>query len=74
MPLTWLLADAGLPSAMLVSVPMPLPVRAIDVGLLLALLVRVTAPVRVPDVVGRNVTCTVQEAPTARVEQLFVWV
>ena len=58
---------------MLVSLPMPLPVRAIVVGLLLALLVIVTLPVRVPDVVGVNLTVTVQEAPTARVEQLLVW-
>lgn len=71
--MAWLLADAGLPSAMLVSAPMPLPAREIDVGLLLALLVSVTAPVRVPDAVGVNVTVTVQDAPTARVAQLLVW-
>ena len=41
-PLTWLLAVAGRPSAMLVLVPMPLPDSAIEVGLLLALLVMVT--------------------------------
>ena len=70
--MTWLLAEAALPRAMLVSVPMPLPVREIDVGLLLALLVNVTAPVRVPETVGLNVTVTVQDAPTARVVQLFV--
>jgi hypothetical protein len=52
---------------------MPLPVSAITVGLLLAVLVMVTAPVRVPEVAGRNVTVTVQEAPTATVEQLLVW-
>jgi hypothetical protein len=69
---TWLLAVAGRPAATLVLVPMPLPERAMVVGLLLALLVMVTAPVRVPDVVGVNETVTVQEAPTARVEQLFV--
>ena len=71
-PFTSLLAEAVLPRAMLVSVPMPLPVRAIVVGLLLALLVMVTAPVRVPDAVGVTVTVTVHDAPTARVEQLFV--
>ena len=72
-PLTWLLAVAGRPRAMLVVVPMPLPDRAIDVGLLLALLVIVTAPVRAPDVVGVNFTVTVQDAPTASVAQVFVW-
>src|SRR5258705_10625357 len=58
---------------MLVLVPMPVPDRAIDVGLLLALLVMVTAPVRAPEVVGVNRTVTVQDAPTARVAQLLVW-
>src|SRR5258706_8933263 len=58
---------------MLVLVPMPLPDKAIDVGLLLALLVILTAPVRAPEVVGVNLTVTVQEAPTARLEQLLVW-
>src|SRR5258705_7685938 len=58
---------------MLVLVPMPVPDRAIDVGLLLALLVMLTAPVRAPEVVGVNRTVTVQDAPTARVEQVFVW-
>ena len=72
MPLTWLLAEAGFPRARLVSVPMPLPVREIEVGLLLALLVTVTPPARAPDAVGRNVTVTVQDAPTATVAQLFV--
>src|SRR4051794_27539506 len=57
---------------MLVVLPMPLPVSAIAVGLLLALLVRVTLPVRVPDDVGLKVTVTVQEASTARDEQLLV--
>src|SRR6476469_9359868 len=72
-PLTSLLADAGLPRATLVSAPMPLPVRDTVVGLLLALLVIVADPVRVPDAVGRNVTVTVQDALTASVPQLFVW-
>src|SRR5258705_3518628 len=58
---------------MLVLVPMPLPDKAIDVGLLLALLVILTAPVRAPEVVGVNLTVTVQEAPTVRLEQLLVW-
>ncbi len=55
------------------SVPIPLPDREIEVGLLLALLVKVTPPARAPDAVGRKVTVTVQDAPTARVVQLFVW-
>src|SRR3954469_19816337 len=57
---------------MFVVVPMPLPVRAMVAGLLLALPVRVTLPVRVPDEVGLKVTVTVQEAPTASDEQLLV--
>ena len=64
-PLTWLLAVAGRSSAMLVSVPMPLPDSATVVGLLLALLVTVRVPVRVPDAVGVNATVTVHDAPTA---------
>ena len=48
------LAVAGRPAAMLVVVPMPLPDRATVVGLLLALLVTVSVPVRVPDAVGRE--------------------
>src|SRR5437867_4134385 len=52
---------------------MPLPDRAITTGLLLALPVMVTEPVRAPAAVGLNVTETVQEAPTASVEQLLVW-
>src|SRR3982751_1568512 len=58
---------------MLVFVPMPLPERPIVTGLLLALPVRVTAPVRVPDAVGVNLTVTVQDAPTARVAHVLVW-
>src|SRR3954471_24288959 len=58
---------------MLVVVPMPLPDSEIAVGLLLALLVIVTAPVRVPAVVGVNRTVTAHEAPTARLEQVLVW-
>ena len=42
-------------------------------GLLLALLVTVSVPVRVPDAVGLNVTFTVQELPAATLEQLLVW-
>ena len=64
----------GLVEATFVVVPMPLPARATVVGLLTALLVIVRAPVRLPLAVGRNVTLTVQEAPTARlVPQVFVW-
>jgi hypothetical protein len=59
---------------MLVLGPMPLPDRPIVVGLLLALLVTVTEPVRPPSAVGRNVTETAQDAPTASVPQLLVWV
>jgi hypothetical protein len=72
--LTELLAVTGRPSAMLVVVPMPLPDSATVVGLLLALLVTVSVPVRLPATVGVNATLTVQEPPTAMVEQLFVWV
>src|SRR5689334_2313712 len=57
---------------MLVVLPMPLPVSAITVGLLLALPVSVTLPVRVPAEVGLKVTVTVHEAPTAIDEQLLV--
>jgi hypothetical protein len=51
----------------------PLPDSAIVTGLLLALPVRVTAPVRAPPAVGVNFAVTVQDAPTASEEQLFVW-
>jgi hypothetical protein len=57
----------------LVVLSMPLPVKETTVGLLLALLVTVRLPVRDPPVVGLNPTLTVQDAPTARVEQLLVW-
>src|SRR5260370_18327400 len=52
---------------------MPLPLRPTVVGLLLALLVTVKVPVRVPDAVGLNATDTVQEPPTATAVQLLVW-
>src|ERR1039458_4710787 len=58
---------------MLVVLPMPLPLRETVVGLLLALLVTVRVPVRLPDAVGLNVTVTVQEPPTAMLVQLLVW-
>src|SRR5258708_1789989 len=58
---------------MLVLLPMPLPLRATVVGLLLALLVTVTVPERAPDAVGLNETLTVQEPPTAMLAQLLVW-
>ena len=44
------------------------------VGLLLALLVTVSVPVRAPDAVGLNATVTVQDAPTATEAQVFVCV
>jgi hypothetical protein len=43
------------------------------VGLLLALLVMVSVPVRLPAADGVNPTVTVHEAPTARVPQVLVW-
>src|ERR1022692_4070845 len=58
---------------MLVVLPMPLPLRVTAVGLLLALLVTIRVPVRVPDAVGLNVTVTAQEPPTAMLVQLLVW-
>src|ERR1700754_3162053 len=69
-PLTWVDAVAGRPAATLVAEPIPLPLRATVNGLLPA---RARLPVRVPEAVGRNVTVTVQEAPTARDPQLLVW-
>ena len=45
--------------------PAPVPDSATVVGLLVALLVTVSVPVRVPDAVGRKLTLTVQEAPAA---------
>jgi len=44
----------------------PVPVSETDCGLSTALSVKVTAPGRVPVVVGVKVTETVQEAPTPR--------
>src|SRR5579863_8332155 len=67
------LAEAGWPAAMSVVLPMPLPLRATAVGLLLALLVTVSEPVRAPAAVGLNDTVTAQEPPTAIVPQLLVW-
>src|SRR5690348_7966612 len=58
---------------MFVELLMPEPVSPTVSGLLLALLVTVSVPVRVPPVVGVNLTDTVQEAPTATLVQLFVW-
>ncbi len=72
-PLTWLLAVAGLLSAMLVLVPTPVPDSATVAGLLFALLVTVSVPVRAPDAVGVNFTVTVHDAPTAIDEQVLVW-
>src|SRR2546430_14206055 len=71
-PLTWLLALAGVCRAILVLLSIPLPDKETVVGLLLALLVRVSVPVRAPDAVGVKVTVTVQDAPTARVVQLLL--
>ena len=58
---------------MLVLLSMPEPDSPMVVGLLLALLVTVSEPVRVPPVVGVKVTVTAQDAPTAMVPQLLVW-
>lgn len=53
----------------------PVPVRDTVWGLLLALSVIVRVPVRVPRVLGVNVTLTLHFAPAARdVPQVFVWV
>ena len=52
----------------------PVPVRLTVCVAGLALSVMVTAPVRVPVVVGLKVTLIVQLAPTATLEkQLLVW-
>jgi hypothetical protein len=52
----------------------PAPVREIVCGLVLALLVIVTVPVRVPTALGVNVTLTTQEPPAARESgQVLVW-
>jgi hypothetical protein len=62
----WLDSAVGLPAARLTDVPpAPVPVSATVVGLLVALLVIVSAPVRVPDAVGRKLTLAVQDAPAA---------
>ena len=58
---------------MFVVLSMPVPLSAAVVGLLLALLVTVSVPVRAPPAVGLNVTFTVQEALTAMLVQLLVW-
>src|SRR5260370_26922089 len=58
---------------MLVVLPMPVPLRATVVGLLLALLVTVSVPVRAPAAVGLNETVTAQEPPTATLPQLLLW-
>jgi hypothetical protein len=71
--LSSLLAVIGWLSAMLVVLLMPFPVRLTVVGLLLALLVTVSVPVRVPPAVGVNETVTVQEPLTAMLPQLLVW-
>src|ERR1051326_102183 len=52
---------------------MPEPASETVVGLLLALLVTVSVPVRAPPADGWNVTLTVQDAPTAMLVQLLVW-
>src|SRR3954447_1862879 len=71
----WLDSLVGLPAARLVGVvPAPVPDSATVAGLLVALLVIVSEPVRVPDAVGRKLTLTVQEAPAAiEVPQVLVW-
>src|ERR1700722_621757 len=67
------LAEAGWLSAMFVFPSMPAPLRPTVVGLLLALLVTVSVPVRVPPAVGLNATVTVHDPLTATLEQLLVW-
>src|SRR6202035_3037081 len=52
---------------------MPLPLRPTVVGLLLALLVTVSVPVRLPPAVGSKVTVTEQDPPAAMLVQLLVW-
>jgi hypothetical protein len=62
----WLDSLVGFPAARFVLVPpAPVPDNATVVGLLPALLLTESVPVRVPDAVGRNVTLTVQDAPAA---------
>src|SRR5260370_33875170 len=58
---------------MLVVLPMPVPLRATVVGLLLALLVTVSVPVRARAAVGWNETVTAQDPPTATLPQLLLW-
>src|SRR6185437_14674903 len=67
------LVEAGCPAAMFVVLLMPEPVSPTVTGLLLALLFTVSVPVRVPPVVGANLTDTVQVPPTATMVQLLVW-
>src|SRR5438132_1358562 len=59
------------------DVLLPVPLRVTECGLPLALSVIVTLALRVPVVVGANVTLMVQEAPAAKVFGLighvFVW-
>ena len=56
---------AGLAGREVRALSMPVPLSATVVGLLLALLVTVSVPVRVPPAVGVKFTVTVQEPPTA---------
>ena len=67
------LAEAGWPAARLVVLSSPVPLSATVVGLLLALLVTVSVPVRAPAAMGLNDTVTAQEPPTAMAPQLLVW-
>jgi hypothetical protein len=74
-PLTFPLELVVFPSATFVEESMAFPERVIVVGLLTALLVIVTEPLRAPEAVGLKLTVTVQLAPTARlVPQVFVCV
>ena len=67
----WLYAAPTVPSGSvvvdIVSATTPVPLRLTVLGLLGALLVIVTAPVRVPVAVGVKVTLIVQSAPAASV-------
>ena len=69
-----LLAVAGWPSARFVVGVTPLPESATVSGLPGALLATDSVPVRLPPLVGANLTLTVQEPPAAiELPQVLVW-
>jgi hypothetical protein len=73
--LTGWLAKVSVVGERLTAGATPVPVRLTACGLPLALSAMLIAPVRVPVVVGVNVTLIVQTAPPATdVPQVFVWV